>query len=82
VRVLHYIRLKRLFKDKHSSLQSICPLPVLKFMIVTYDRNNSSLTYLTTLLAKAKLILVNLALARSVNYDHKVCCKLKCTLQL
>jgi hypothetical protein len=42
------------------------------FIIVTYDHDDSSLYYKTKILA-------NLALARSVNYDHKVCCKLKRT---
>ncbi len=37
-----------------------------------YNNNDSSLYYITTLLAKAKLILTNLALAKDVNYDHKV----------
>ncbi len=35
----------------------------------------------TMLLAKAKLIIVNLALAMSVHHDHNVPCKLKCTLR-
>ncbi len=48
-------------------------VPVLsKFFIVIYDHNDSGLYYETVILA-------NLALARSVNYDPKVCCKLKCT---
>jgi len=49
-------------------------------MIVIYDRNDSGLYYKT-------MIVTNLALARSVNYDHmivtddrKECYKLKLTL--
>jgi hypothetical protein len=52
------------------------------FTIVTYDHNNSSLYYKTLLLAKALLILANLALAKSVNYDHRVRFKIKRALQL
>jgi len=44
------------------------------FTIVICDRNDSGLWYKTTLLE-------NLALAESVNYDHKVGCKLKRTLR-
>jgi hypothetical protein len=43
-------------------------------MIVIYDRNDSVQFY------KA-MILVNLTLAWSVNYNHKLCYKLKRTLQ-
>ncbi len=43
-------------------------------MIVSYNGNDSSLDHKTTILAK-------LALARSLNYDRKVHCKLKRTLQ-
>ncbi len=35
---------------------------------------------LTTIVADLTMITANLALARSVNYDHKVRCKLKRTL--
>jgi hypothetical protein len=52
------------------------------FTIVTYDCNDSSSYCKTTLLDKAKLILTNLASAKSVNYDRKVCYKLKHTLNL
>jgi hypothetical protein len=41
------------------------------FTIVTYNRNDSTLYYKTTLLAKVKLILANLALARSLNYESQ-----------
>jgi hypothetical protein len=39
------------------------------FTIVTYNRNDSTLYYKTTLLVKARLILANLALAKSLNYE-------------
>ncbi len=45
------------------------------FTIVIYDRNDNGLYYKTTIVA-------NLALARSVNYDRKVCCKLKRTFTI
>jgi hypothetical protein len=48
-------------------------------MIVIYDRNDNSLYYKTTIIANLTAIVANLALARSINYDHKVCCKLKHT---
>jgi hypothetical protein len=41
-----------------------------------YDRNESNLA-----LYYETMILANLGLASSVNYDHKVRCKLKRTLQ-
>jgi hypothetical protein len=43
-------------------------------MNVIYDHNDNGLYYETVILAKA--------LARSVNYDPKVCCKLKCTFTI
>jgi hypothetical protein len=43
------------------------------FTIITYNCNDNGLYYITNTLA-------NLALARSINYNHKLCCKLKCTL--
>jgi hypothetical protein len=43
------------------------------FTIIIYDCNDSALYYET-------MILANLALARSVNYDCKVRCNLKHTL--
>jgi hypothetical protein len=45
------------------------------FTIVIYDRNDNSLYYKT-------MIVANLALARSVHYDLKVCCKLKHTFTI
>jgi hypothetical protein len=45
------------------------------FTIVIYDRNDNGLYYKTTIIA-------NLALARSVNYDLKVFCKLKYTFKI
>jgi len=41
--------------------------------IVIYDRNDSDLYYKT-------IVIYALVLARIVNYDHKVRCKLKCNL--
>ncbi len=41
-----------------------------RFTNVIYNRNDSGQYYKT-------MILANLALARSINYDHKVCCRLK-----
>jgi hypothetical protein len=58
-----------------------CGLYYKSFTITTYNHNDSGLHYITTLLAKAKLILTNLALAKDVIYDHNVHCKLKHTLQ-
>ncbi len=34
------------------------------------------------IIANLTTIIANLALARSVNYDHKVCCKLKHTFTI
>ncbi len=45
------------------------------FTIIIYDRNDNGLYYKTTIVA-------NLALARSVNYDCKVRCKLKRTFMI
>ncbi len=45
------------------------------FTIVIYDRNDNSLYYKT-------MIVANLALARSIHYDLKVCCKLKHTFTI
>ncbi len=44
-------------------------------MIVIYNHNDNGLYCKTVILA-------NLALARSVNYDCKVCCKLNCTFTI
>ncbi len=54
-----------------------CGLYYKSFTVITDDRNGNSMNHKTTLLAKAKLILANLALDRRVNYDCKVCCKLE-----
>jgi hypothetical protein len=45
------------------------------FMIVIYNHNDNGLYYKT-------MIIANLALTRSVNYDRKVCCKLKHTFTI
>ncbi len=47
------------------------------FKIVIYDGNDNGLYHKTTIVANLTMTEANLALARSVNYDHKVCCKLK-----
>ncbi len=51
-------------------------------MIVIYNRNENGLYYNTTIVANLTMIIANLALARSINYDHKVCCKLKHTFTI
>ncbi len=52
------------------------------FLIVIYDCNDNGLFYKTTIVANLTIIVANLALARSINYDHKVCCKLKRTFTI
>ncbi len=59
------------------------------FTIVIYNRNDNGLYYktmivanLATIVANLTTIVANLALARSVNYDRKVCCKLKRTFMI
>jgi hypothetical protein len=47
------------------------------FTSVAYNCNDSGLYYKTMILAKAKLILANFALARSINYVCKVFYELK-----
>ncbi len=47
----------------------------ISFTIVIYDHNDNGLYYKT-------MIIANLALARSVNYDGKVHCKLKRTFTI
>jgi hypothetical protein len=44
-------------------------------MIIIYVHNDNGLYYKT-------MIVANLALARSINYDCKVCCKLKRTFTI
>ncbi len=51
-------------------------------MIVIYDCNVNGLHYKTTIVANLTTIVANLALARSVNCDRKVRCKLKCTFTI
>jgi hypothetical protein len=52
------------------------------FTIVIYDHNGNGLYYKTMIVANLTTIVANLALSRSVNYDHKVCCKLKLTFTI
>jgi hypothetical protein len=51
-------------------------------MIVIYHHNDNGLYFKTTIVAILTMIIANLALARSINYDHKVCCKLKRTFMI
>ncbi len=46
-------------------------------MIIIYKCNDNGLYYKTTIVANLIMIVAKLALARSINYDRKVCCKLK-----
>ncbi len=57
-----------------------CTIKVLT--IVIYDRNDIGLYYKTTIVANLTMIIANLALARSIDYDRKVCCKLKRTFTI
>jgi len=57
--------------------------------MVVYDRNDNELYYktmiianLTTIIANLTMIVANLASVGSVNYDRKVCCKLKRTFMI
>jgi hypothetical protein len=59
-----------------------CGLYYKSFTIVICDRNDNGLHYKTTIVANLATIVPNLALARSVNYDHKVRCKLKRTFTI
>ncbi len=52
------------------------------FTVIVYDCNDNGLYYKTTIIVNLTMIVANLALARSVNYDHKVCCKLKHTFTI
>jgi hypothetical protein len=64
--------------SRQSHLIKIVPTSGLyykSFTIVIYNRNDNGLYYKTTIVA-------NLALARSVNYNCKVRCKLKRTFMV
>ncbi len=52
------------------------------FTNVIYDCNDNGMTYKTMIIANLTMIVANLALARSVNYDRKVRCKLKHTFTI
>ncbi len=52
------------------------------FTIVIYDHNDNGLYYKTMIIANLTMIIANLALARSVNYNRKVHCQLKCTFTI
>jgi hypothetical protein len=50
--------------------------------MVINNRNDNGMYYKTMIIANLTTIIANLALARSVNYDGKVCCKLKRTFMI
>jgi hypothetical protein len=52
------------------------------FTIIIYDQNDNGLYYKTMIAANLTTIIANLALARSINYYRKVCCKLKRTFTI
>ncbi len=52
------------------------------FMIVIYDCNDNGLYSKNMIIANLTMIVANLALARSINYDCKVRCKLKHTFTI
>ncbi len=52
------------------------------FTIVINDRNNNGLYFKNMIVANLTMIIATLALARSVNYDRKVSCKLKHTFTI
>ncbi len=73
--------IKRFFSPSHwrcgKVSYSVCSYKALSsglycksFTIIIYDHNDNGLYYKTTIVA-------NLTLARSINYNHKVRCKLK-----
>jgi hypothetical protein len=51
-------------------------------MVVIYNRNCNVLYYETMIVANLTMIVANLASARNVNYNHTVCCKLKCAFTI
>jgi hypothetical protein len=59
-----------------------CGLYYKSIMIVIYNHNDNGLYCKTTIVTNLTTIIANLALARSVNYDHKVRCKLKRTFTI
>ncbi len=52
------------------------------FTIIIYDCNDNVLYYKTMIVVYLTMIIANLALAKSVNYDPKVCCKMKRTFTI
>ncbi len=52
------------------------------FMIIIYYCNDNGLYHKTMIIANLTMIVVNLALARSINYNHKILCKLKRTFTI
>ncbi len=59
-----------------------CGLHYKSFTIIIYNCNDSGLYYKTTIVSNLTIIVANLALARIVNYDCKVCCKVKHTFMI
>jgi hypothetical protein len=59
-----------------------CGLYYKSFTIVIYDHNDNGLYYKTKIVANLTTVVAKLALARIVNYDDKVCCKLKRTFTI
>ncbi len=59
-----------------------CGLYYKSFTIVIYNRNDNGLYYKTTIVANLTTIVANLALARRINYECKVRCKLKRTFMI
>ncbi len=52
------------------------------FTIIIYDCNDNGLYYKTMIVAHLTMIIATLALARGINYDRKVSCKLKHTFTI
>jgi hypothetical protein len=73
---------KKELQNISGSHIATCDLYYKSFAIVIYDHNDNSLYYKTTIVANLTTIIGNLALARSVNYNHKVHWKLKRTLMI
>ncbi len=53
-----------------------------RFTLTFYDHSDNGLYYITTIMANLTMIVAYLALARSINYDCKVRCKLKCIFMM
>jgi hypothetical protein len=51
-------------------------------MIIIYNHYDNGMYYKTTIVPNLTMIVDNLVLARSINYNHKVRCKLKHTFTI